>query len=390
MTSPPDFKLEENEKLLYSDDAWSMKLTHGTIFALSFGILGFPFYTWIIMVGFGGTVVGMSLRELWHNLQIPCSVLLFELALFLPLSFFASKKIPALSSAPNKIVVTNKRIFESTTDKTQLLESRFEDITYIATEITKNAQYLKVKVKTRTFDGDLIETFRSYKVKDAGSIYACLPPDLVQRKGHLGTAAVKERRGLAGVSVLGLFVLLAMVMYGILVQLQENTTALLKEGQIAIEQKDFRGAEKVLSLAYKRNTHIPFQIATNFGFVCYRLAVAKLALGKTDEAIFFFKNAVQHCYKNKQEHNKPYVFRSLARLAHIYELKKDDHSAHYYYENMYNVARLETNEKIRTTALSAYAEFLKNKNESKKARIVSKGLNGLTPDPSFDLDKIWE
>ncbi len=400
--SGQEYKLEENEKLLYSDETVGLKIDAKMIYWFMLGILGFPFYTWIIMVGFGCVVIGMSLQELWIQLQTPATAFLGEVILFIPFSFFAARKIPKFLSAPGKIMVTNKRIFvlpqnmeitpvAGVPDSLLLSESRYDDILYIATEIYKDRQFLKVKVKSKNLDGELAETFHTYQVKDARAVYASLPSDLVQRRGHASPAAAKEKAGNATIIIFGLFLLMLLVAFGYFFELQESTTALSKQGHKLIIEQKYVEAERVLELAYRRNTKIPIQIDNFLGPVCYRLAVTKLALGKEEEAIALFNKAAQLCQKSGEDsHKKAYVFRSYARLGHIYQTKNDENKATENYEKMMQSEPLENKDKIRSSALSTYIDFLKSKGHERKARQVQK-IKGDTPvEPHFSLDKIWE
>lgn len=392
--SSQDYDLEENEKLLYSDDTVSLKISAKTIFWLLIGILGFPFYTWIIMAGCGCTVIGMSLQEMWEQLHLPVYVLAGELILFIPFSISLSRKIPEFIWAPNKIVVTNKRIFLAPEQKDKshenlpkvLSESRFEEITYISTEIYKTTQFLKVKVKTRNSEGELVEAFHTYQVKDARAVYASLPSDLVQRRGHSSPAAAKEKSGLLIGRIFGVLFLVALVAFGFFFELQESTTALSKQGHSLIKKQKYDEAERVLELAYKRNTKLPFQISSFFGPVCYRLAVTKLALGKTEEAIQLFYKAVVHCQKSGEDSKKQgLVFRSYARLGHIYQKKGDENKASEYYEKMLGAAALEHRAHIRTACISAYVDYLKSKGHQNKAKTVARMQGADIADSTTDL-----
>lgn len=401
--SSQNYPLEENEKLLYSEDTVGFNINAKTIYWLMVGILGFPFYAWIIMVVFGCVVVGMSLQEIWAQLKTPIMIFIDELVLFIPFSLFAAKKIPAFITAPGKIMVTNKRILilhgktetgsanVSNPNSLVLSESRFEEITYIATEIYKDRQFVKVKVKTKNFDGDMSEQFHTYQVKDARAVYAALPSNLVQLRGHLSPAGAKERKSVWGWRVLLLIFLGFMLAGGFLIELQENTNDLLIQGHKAIKQQKFDEAERVLSLAYGRNNKLPFQLNCNFGPVCYKLALTKLALGKADEAVPLFSQAVLLCKTGDNKSNsRALVFRSHARLGHIYQNKNDEHKATEYYEKMLQSEPLETKDEIRNSGLSAYVDFLNSKGHSRKARQIQKIKGDVQTNPDFSLDKIWE
>lgn len=400
--SSQEYKLEENEKLIYSDETVGLNIDAKMIYWLMLGILGFPFYTWIIMVGLGCATVGMSLQEAWTQLKTPVLIFLDEVILFFPFSFFAARKIPKFLSAPGKIMVTNKRIFvlpqnmqitsvANVPDSLLLSESRYDDILYIATEIYKDRQFLKVKVKSKNLDGELAETFHTYQVKDARAVYASLPSDLVQRRGHASPAAAKEKAGVWGVRIFGLLFLVGLAAFGYFFELQESTTALSKQGHKLIKEHKYDEAERVLELAYKRNMKVPFQVGNYLGPLCYRLAVTKLALGKEDEAIPLLNKAVQLCQKaDEDSHKKFFLFRSYARLGHIYQLKNDENKATENYEKMLQYEPLENKDKMRNSGLSAYIDFLKSKGHERKARQVEKIKGDTQTNPHLSLDKIWE
>lgn len=376
--------LQDDEKLIYSEDAQPFENIATSVFWVLFVVTSFPFFAMIAVEMIGSLAQGKALFSLADDVAWQIGIIVVELVVLALGVPKLCKKFGHRFPRDQKLVITNKRIFYTGIKSkmvpvgTPLLETRFCDTLFVAPEKLGKQEYIKIKSRNpNPQEDEIAEKLLRYRVSNAKLIYSYLPADLTLSKGELsieGSREVeREKKSAIGAQIF--LVLFVAAFAGIIggVYLQETTSTHLKEGKKALRHHSYKKAEAEFKKAYDGISVIPFH--SYYGPACYRLASAYLQNNKAELAIPMFQKAIENCNHQDSDSRvtwKPAIFRSYGKIGSAYDSKGDTANALKNYEKALASMDLETEDTVVWKVCKDHSELLRRTGDTKKAAVVEK------------------